>query len=86
MGATCTVQTYRNSCKFFSKSNKKIGDGHLKNSSEGSRVILALLLKVFFPIEIKIFDCVERINSFPNSKILHWSKLKVFADDNSYVA
>ena len=23
MGATCTVQTYRNSCKFFSESDKK---------------------------------------------------------------
>ena len=36
MGATCTVQTYRNSCKFFSESDKKnqIGYGHLKNSGE----------------------------------------------------
>ena len=45
MGATCTIQTYRNSCKFFSESDqKKIGYGHLKNSGEQSRAIFALLL------------------------------------------
>ena len=37
MGVTCTVQTYRNSCKFFSESDKKNGYGHLKNSGERSR-------------------------------------------------
>ena len=34
MGATCTVQTERNSFKFFSESDKKIGQGNLKNSGD----------------------------------------------------
>ena len=43
-GVTCTVQTYRIFCKFFSESGqKKIGYGRLKNSGERSRAILALL-------------------------------------------
>ena len=45
MGATCTLQTYRNSRKFFSESDKKkIGCGHLKNSDKQSRAILANLV------------------------------------------
>ena len=39
----------KNSCKFFSESDKKIGYSHLKNSGERSRVILALLFN--FPEE-----------------------------------
>ena len=32
------------------------------------------------------FDLTDaRINSLPNNKILYWSKLKTFADDNSNV-
>ena len=30
--------------------------------------------------------CLVKINSLPNNKILNWSKLKAFADDNSNVA
>ena len=56
MGATCIVQTYRNSYKFFSESNKKkkriiiiiIGYGYLKNSGERSRAMLALLFSKFY--------------------------------------
>ena len=51
MEASCTVQTLRNSCKFFSESDKKkkkkkkkIGYSNLKKSGERSRAILALLL------------------------------------------
>ena len=46
MWATWTVWTQRNSCKFFSESDKKkIGYGPLKNLGEQSRVILTLLFK-----------------------------------------
>ena len=41
MGATCTLQTYKNFCKFFSESDKK-------NSGEQSRAILALLSLKFW--------------------------------------
>ena len=45
MEASCIVQTYRNSCKLFSESDKKIGQSNLKKSGERSRVILALLFE-----------------------------------------
>ena len=57
MGATCTIQTLRNSLKFFSetfpppppppqkKKKKKKLNGPLKNSGEQSRAVLALLSK-----------------------------------------
>ena len=48
MGATCIVLTKRNSCKFLSESDKKIGYGYLKNSGELSGAILALLLNYYF--------------------------------------
>ena len=57
MGATCTSQTYRNSCKFFSESKKKkkkIGCGHLKNSGDRSRGILALLFSYVTDFEKQI--------------------------------
>ena len=48
--ATCILQTYRNSCKFFfesDKKKKKNGYGHRKNSGERSRVKLALLFHFY---------------------------------------
>ena len=45
MEASCIVQTLRNSCKFFSESDKNIGRSYLKKSGERSRAILALLTK-----------------------------------------
>ena len=45
MGTICTVQTQRNSLKFFLSETaaKKIGHGPLKNSGEQSRAIFAIL-------------------------------------------
>ena len=42
-GATCTVQTYKNSVNSSVKATKKNGYGHLQNSDERSWAILALL-------------------------------------------
>ena len=52
MEAFCTVQTLRNSCKFFSESDKKKKkkknwlEQSQKKSGERSRATLALLLKI----------------------------------------
>ena len=65
MGATYTLQTYRNSCKFFSKSKKKkkIGYGHLKNSGEQSRATLALLFyfQTLTSVKVAVQTIVNRI-------------------------
>ena len=46
-----------------------------------------LFLNAAFDIDIDvIFVILVKLNSLPNDKILHWSKLKAFADNNLNVA